>query len=73
MILVVTTCMGFMSTIWRQVTAKNFGTTNAGPNYGIVFTATIASGLLGAFYLKSHHPTTQDQWREVGHYRGRLP
>jgi hypothetical protein len=35
-----------------QATAKNFGTAHAGPNYGIVFTATIASGLVGSFVLQ---------------------
>jgi MFS family permease len=58
-------CLGGNFSMFPSVTAKNFGTVNAGPNYGIVFTATIASGLVGAFYLKAHHPTTQEQWREV--------
>eukprot|EP01044_Picomonas_judraskeda_P008830 COSAG03_NODE_1034_length_4987_cov_5.503069_1_plen_472_part_00 len=58
-------CLGGNFSMFPSVTAKNFGTFNAGPNYGIVFTATITSGLVGAFYLNSHHPATQEQWREV--------
>ena len=44
---------------------QNFGTANTGPNYGIVFTATIASGLVGSFVLQRHHPQTQAQWTQV--------
>ena len=34
----------------------NFSREYGAGGQGVVFTATIASGLVGAFYLKAHHP-----------------
>ena len=45
--------------------AKNFGTTHAGPNYGLIFTSTIASGLVGALVLSTNDPSGQAGWRNL--------
>jgi hypothetical protein len=44
-------CLGGNFALHPSAVAKNFGSENAGPTYGVLFTSTIASGLVGSFVL----------------------
>eukprot|EP01047_Picozoa_sp_COSAG01_P087448 COSAG01_NODE_20132_length_969_cov_1.501149_1_plen_119_part_00 len=51
-------CLGGNFALHPSAVAKNFGSENAGPTYGVLFTSTIASGLVGSFVLGNwgkHH------------------
>ena len=58
-------CLGGNFALFPAATAKNFGTTHAGPNYGLIFTSTIACRLVGALVLSTNDPSGQAGWRNL--------